>query len=118
MNNTALSVQRQTTACDATCLGGEINFVPASASGTEYEIDENGDLSAGTEDATGAHHMTLAPIDTDGADAAQWALAGSSPSASGFSEGRGSSESASHTLTQPAIRFRTRVYLDRDGTVI
>lgn len=117
VNNTALAASRQTTACDATCLGGSINFVPADASGTEYEIDATGALTAGSEDTTGAHHMTLASIDPDTTDGAQWARAGSTPSAAGYSEGRGSSESASHTLTSPAIRFRTRVYKTRAGGV-
>lgn len=122
--NTNLSPERRRPACEQTCLGGSIIFAPANAADTADPADATfGTYSdAGNWDDYGSGNAnylgqgTDHAIDVTSALGTEWARPGESPSAAGFSGGRGSAESASYTMTYPAIRFRTRVYLNSNGS--
>lgn len=124
--NTSLSLERRRPACEATCLGGSIIFAPAGV-GTSDPRDWNpasAYSSHGNWDDYGSgqgNYLGLGTdlsIDVTAKDGTEWARPGSSPTGAGYSAGRGSAESASYLLTYPAIRFRTRVYLEKDGSAV
>lgn len=122
VTNTDLSPERRTTACAATCLGGAITFTPGTASASTdptFAVDGTLTGTAPTSSDGGYYSAAAHGVDPDDAAGTQWSPPGDSPTATGYDEGRGSSESASYTLTYPAIRFRTRVYKDRtNGAVV
>lgn len=123
VTNTALSSERQRPACEGTCLGGSIIFAPANAANANdpdtspsagfNHYGSNSTTMIGGVNTAGTDHA----IDVDALASDEWARPGEAPSDPGYSEGRGSDESASYTLTLPAIRFRTRVYQTRGGGV-